>query len=205
MIKKEKNSTKLINIVKLVICTILILIISIFIRKTKITSVEELKLVISNAGDIGVLTYIGLFSILPTFFVPVTILAMAGGLAFGLVRASIYTFIASFINCTITYFVGKYIAYDLVNDLIRDKYKGIYEKLKIKSKGKEGFIFMAILRLLPLIPFTFLNYISGVVGYDYLIFITSSLVGIIPGIFAYVNIGSNLDSIGSKGFYKSRR
>ena len=113
--------------------------------------------------------------------------------------------IASFINCTITYFVGKYIAYDLVNDLIRDKYKDIYEKLKIKSKGKEGFIFMAILRLLPLIPFTILNYISGVVGYDYLIFITSSLVGIIPGIFAYVNIGSNLDSIGSKGFYKSRR
>ena len=32
---------------------------------------------------------------------------------------------------------------------------------------------------------------SGIVGYDYKIFITSTLVGIIPGMLCYVNIGAN--------------
>ena len=60
---------------------------------------------------------------------------------------------------------------------------------------------MMMLRFLPFIPYTFLNYMGGVVGYDYIIFITSTIVGIIPGVFIYVNIGANLDDIGSMKFY----
>ena len=51
---------------------------------------------------------------------------------------------------------------------------------------------MLILRLLPFIPYTLLNYLSGAVDYDYKIFIIATLIGIIPGMLCYINIGASL-------------
>ena len=160
-------------------------------------------MIIQNSGSLAPLIYIALFSILPTFFMPVTILAMAAGYVFGILPAGIYTFIAAFINSTLTYFLGKYVAYDFINDLANEKYPDVYNKLKEKSNGKEGFIFMLIVRLLPFVPYTLLNYMSGAVGFNYLVFISSSMLGILPGIFIYTNIGTNLSELGSKNFYIS--
>ena len=62
---------------------------------------------------------------------------------------------------------------------------------------------MVIVRLLPFVPYTLLNYMSGAVGFNYIVFISSSMLGILPGIFIYTNIGTNLSTIGSKDFYIS--
>ena len=194
---------KVLYIIKIVLFLVLLIVGIIFLRRNNISDLEELKRIILDSGNIAPLIYIGLFSILPTFFVPVTILAMAAGYVFGILPAAIYTFIGAFINSTITYFIGKYVAYDLINDIANEKYKDVYDKLKEKTRGQEGFIFMLIVRLLPFVPYTFLNYMSGVVGYNYFVFITSSMLGILPGIFIYSNIGTNIDELGSRNFYIS--
>lgn len=197
----NENYNKTLNIIKLVVFVSLIATISIFIKMHNIANIDDVKRIIVDAGSLGPLVYIILFTILPTLFVTVTILAIAAGFAFGFVSASIYTFIGAFFNCTLTYFVAKYFAYDFIKDIVCVKYNNIYEIIEKKTSGKEGFVFMMMLRLLPFIPYTFLNYMSGVVGYDYFIFITSTIVGIGPGVFIYVNIGANLDGIGSIRFY----
>ena len=171
------------------------------VHKNGFGNIENVKKTISDVGILGPLVYILMFSILPTFFITVTILAMAAGYVFGFPLGSLYTFIGAFINSTITYYVGKYIAHDFVLEIVSEKYSDLYEKLKVKSSGKEGFVFMMMLRLLPLIPFTLLNYMSGVVGYDYLIFISATMIGIIPGLLAYVNMGDSLGVVGSTRFY----
>lgn len=194
---------KVLYIIKIVLFLILLITGIIFLKRNNISDLEELKRIILSSGNIAPLIYIGLFSILPSFFVPVTILAMAAGYVFGMLPAATYTFVGAFINSTITYFIGKYVAYDLINDIANAKYKDVYDKLKEKTRGQEGFVFMLIVRLLPFVPYTFLNYMSGVVGYNYIIFITSSMLGILPGIFIYSNIGTNIDEPSSKGFYIS--
>lgn len=194
---------KVLYIIKIVLFLVFLIVGIIFLRRNNISDLEELKRIILGSGNIAPLIYIGLFSILPTFFVPVTILAMAAGYVFGILPAAIYTFIGAFINSTITYFIGKYVAYDLINDIADEKYKDVYDRLKEKTRGQEGFIFMLIVRLLPFVPYTFLNYMSGVVGYNYFVFISSSMLGILPGIFIYSNIGTNIDELGSRNFYIS--
>ena len=198
-----KKDKRIINILKISIFIIILLAGAIFLRYSGIENLQELEMIIQNSGNLAPLIYIALFSILPTFFMPVTILAMAAGYVFGILPAGIYTFIAAFINSTLTYFLGKYVAYDFINDLANEKYPDVYNKLKEKSNGKEGFVFMLIVRLLPFVPYTLLNYMSGAVGFNYLVFISSSMLGILPGIFIYTNIGTNLSELGSKNFYIS--
>lgn len=198
-----KKDKRIINILKISIFIIILLAGAIFLRYSGIENLQELEMIIQNSGSLAPLIYIALFSILPTFFMPVTILAMAAGYVFGILPAGIYTFIAAFINSTLTYFLGKYVAYDFINDLANEKYPDVYNKLKEKSNGKEGFIFMLIVRLLPFVPYTLLNYMSGAVGFSYPVFISSSMLGILPGIFIYTNIGTNLSELGSKNFYIS--
>lgn len=180
-----------IKIIKLIIAALAIIIISIVLKLSNVSSVGEIIELIRNSGRVGIIVYILLFSILPTFFMPVTILAISAGAVFGFWQASLWTFIGAFFNSTITYVISKYFAYDLINDYANRKYSNEYEKLKRNTKGKDGFILMMVLRLLPLVPYTLLNYISGVVGYDYKVFITSTLLGIIPGMLCYVNIGAS--------------
>ena len=198
-----KKDKQIINILKISIFIIILLVGAIFLRYLGIENVQEIEMIIKNSGNLAPLIYIALFSILPTFFMPVTILAMAAGYVFGILPAGIYTFIAAFINSTLTYFLGKYVAYDFINNLANEKYPDVYKKLKEKSNGKEGFIFMLIVRLLPFVPYTLLNYMSGAVGFSYPVFISSSMLGILPGIFIYTNIGTNLSELGSKNFYIS--
>lgn len=198
----EKNK-KIINIIKVALFLIALAIGFVLLRKSKINEVENLKKIILDSKEIAPIIYIGLFSFLPVFFCPVTILAMAAGYVFGMIPAAIYTCIGAFINSTITYSIGKYVAYGLINEVATKKYGEVYEQLKLKTHGKEGFIMMLIIRLLPFVPYTFLNYMSGAVGYDYITFITSSMLGILPGIFIYSNIGTNLTDIGSRDFYIS--
>lgn len=180
-----------IKIIKLILVIVAIIAISLVLKFSKVSSVSEIIDLIRNSGRIGIITYILLFTFLPTFFIPVTVLAIAAGAVFGFWQASLYTFIGAFLNSTLTYVISKYFAYDLINDYANSKYSTEYEKLKKNTKGKDGFILMLVLRLLPLAPYTLLNYISGVVGYDYKIFIVSTLLGIIPGMLCYVNIGAN--------------
>ena len=180
-----------IKIIKLALAVLAIIIISVVLKLNNVSSVSEIIELIRNSGGVGIIVYILLFAFLPTFFVPVTILAISAGAVFGFWPASLWTFIGAFFNSTLTYIISKYFAYDLINDYANSKYRVVYEKLKKNTKGKEGFILMIVLRLLPLVPYTFLNYLSGVVGYDYKIFITSTLLGIIPGMLCYVNIGAS--------------
>ncbi len=193
------NIDKKIRFIRLVVVSVMIILISIYIKINHIISLDDIINLIKSHGSIGIIIYVLLFSILPTFFVTVTILAIGAGAVFGLFYGSIYTFIGAFINSTITYFISKYLAFDLTNEIATKRYYNIYDKLKRTASGKDGFMFMLILRLLPLIPYTFLNYMSGVVGYNYKIFITSTLLGIIPGMLCYVNVGANsLDGLSPK-------
>lgn len=191
MKKDKKNKT-----IKLVIVAFLIITVAIVLRVNNLTTVNEIISIIRDKKEIAALVYIMLFTFLPIFFMPVTVLAIAAGAVFGFLAASFYTFVGVFFNASLTYLISKHFAYDIINDFLDEKYKVEYEKLKKNTKGRDGFVLNLVLRLLPIAPFTLFNYLCGAAGYDYKIFILSTLLGILPGMFCYVNIGaSSIDGL----------
>ena len=89
---------------------------------------QQLQSFISRCGSWAVLAYIGLFSLLPAFFFPVAVLALAGGLLFGLWWGSIYTFVGAMMNCTLMFLLSRYVGREKVELLLQSRLSTFWQK-----------------------------------------------------------------------------
>ena len=55
---------------------------------------------------------------------------------------------------------------------------------------RHGFLFVMLMRLIPILPWEVQNYAAGLTGISPLTFLLATGLGIIPGIFAHAFIGS---------------
>lgn len=144
------------------------------------------------------LIYIVLFTIVPLTLFPDSILAIAGGMIFGLVNGTIYTMIGAVCGGSLSFYLSRTFGQTLLKFLL-----GKHSKLSIeKFKGK-GFLFILFLRLIPLIPFDIISYSAGLSEIKYKGFILATVFGIIPGVLVFTNIGDKSIDIGSDAFYVS--
>ena len=56
-------------------------------------------------------------------------------------------------------------------------------------------------RLIPAVPYNLINYAFGLTGMNYPAYILASALGIIPGTFAFINIGDKAMDIASPSFW----
>lgn len=196
MKSKQKNLEKLIKI----ILTIFIVVASFFV--IKYLPLERVRAIIKSGGAFAPLIYILLFSILPIFFFPVPILALAGGLAFGVWKGSFYTIIGASINCILMYLIAKYIGKEQV-DRYLDKHLSEDVKKRIASKETDIGFYLFVLRLTPIIPYNLINYMSGLLDIELKKYIIISILGIMPGTAVYLNMGDKAINYKSKEFVLS--
>ena len=133
--------------------------------------------------------YIGLFTLLPAFFFPVAALALAGGLLFGLVRGSIYTFVGALLNCTLMFLLARYVGREKIRALVRKKLPQPWRRRLEGLGGREGALLLVILRLIPAVPYNLINYAFGLTEMKLSVYLIFSSIGIIPGTLAFINIG----------------
>lgn len=133
--------------------------------------------------------YIGLFTLLPAFFFPVAVLALAGGLLFGLVRGSIYTFVGALLNCALMFLLARYVGREKIRALVRKKLPQPWQRRLEGLGGREGALLLVILRLIPAVPYNLINYAFGLTEMKLSTYLIFSAIGIIPGTLAFINIG----------------
>jgi uncharacterized membrane protein YdjX (TVP38/TMEM64 family) len=133
--------------------------------------------------------YIGLFTLLPAFFFPVAVLALAGGLLFGLVRGSIYTFVGALLNCALMFLLARYVGRERIRALVRKKLPQLWQRRLEGLGGREGALLLVILRLIPAVPYNLINYAFGLTEMKLSVYLIFSAIGIIPGTLAFINIG----------------
>lgn len=166
-----------------------------------LVSPEELRGVLTHLGDWAVLGYIGLFAVLPSFFFPVAVLALAGGLLFGLLWGTVYTLIGAVLNCTLMFFMAKYLGRARIEAMIQKRLSPQCQERLKNLNGRTGFLLLILLRLIPAVPYNLINYAFGLSGMGYQTYITASVIGIIPGTLAFINIGDKAPDPGSPDFW----
>ncbi|GAA0861515.1 TVP38/TMEM64 family protein [Paraclostridium tenue] len=191
---------KISKIIKILISIILIIIIgSIMYKLLKMNiNSKDIQSYVSSFGKLAPLVYIIMFALVPLTLFPDSVLAIGGGLIFGLAKGYIYTLIGALIGASLSFYISRKLGRNFVKKLTKEKLDGIESMINSK-----GFFFVLMLRLIPLFPFDIISYGAGLTSIKYKDFLFATIIGTIPGILVFTNIGAQSVNIGSNGFYMS--
>ena len=195
-IRKEGAATK-----KTVTVILLLILAGAGIYLGTVISPEALEECLLRWNRWAPIAYIGLFTVLPAFFFPVAVLALAGGLLFGLWWGSLYTFIGAMLNCTVMFFLARYAGRSRVEALIEKKLSPQWQQRIQNLNSSGGFLLLVILRLIPAVPYNLINYAFGLTAMPWRTYIIGSAIGIIPGTLAFINIGDKAMDVTSPDFW----
>lgn len=156
---------------------------------------EGIEAAVRSSGPLAPVVFLLFYAIGPTFFFPSWILTVVGGLCFGMKWGFILTLIGATIGGTIAFFVARYLGRDFVERFLKGRYRKLDDQV-----AYHGFEVIFFLRLIPLVPFDVLDYIAGVSKIHWRSYILGTFLGIMPGAFVYVYMGTTLSDIMSWQF-----
>lgn len=162
------------------------------------SKVEEIRTLVLSFGIYAPLVFIVLFALAPLVFFPDGILALAGGLIFGFYMGSLYILLGALCGGTLSFYIARVYGKWLHKKLAHEKWVSFNKNIK-----KHGFITIFLLRLVPLVPFNIISYSAGFSHIAYRDFFFATLLGMIPGVLIYANIGAHALAFGSVQFYLS--
>jgi len=118
------------------------------------------------------------------------VLTILGGFLFGWAVGGVITVIAATLGAVIIFLAAR----TSLGDTLASKAGPWMEKLSGGFR-KDAFNYMLFLRLVPVFPFWLVNIAPAIAGVGLGTYTIATLIGIIPGTFAFSLAGSGLDSI----------
>lgn len=128
-----------------------------------------------------------LYIVLSLSFIPRAVLSLAAGMIFGLFPGFLIIWLASTLSAILAYSVARYAALDWVEKRIKGQLANI--RLGIQEKGWQ---FVALARLVPILPFTPLNYALGLTAINFFQYSLVTMVGVIPISIYYAYLGETV-------------
>lgn len=140
--------------------------------------------------------YMGIYIVAVVAFMPGSVITLVGGGLFGYVLGTIYVSIASTIAAGIAFLIARYVAADWVEKKASGKLDTIKSGIE-----EEGARFVAFTRLVPIFPYTLLNYMFGLTKINFWTYFFVTWLCMLPGTFAYVYAGyaTKVAAAGSAG------
>ncbi|MDQ0887798.1 putative membrane protein YdjX (TVP38/TMEM64 family) [Paenibacillus sp. V4I9] len=157
-----------------------------FNHKVLHLSPEGIRTWILTFGGAAPVLFIFIYAVRPLILFPASVLSLTGGLAFGPVWGTVYTIVGATIGAVLSFWLARFLGNKLVSTRSKEKWGKLEKQLQQK-----GFIYILLLRLIPIFPFDLISYGAGVAKVNFSSFLFGTLLGIIPGTFAYSFLGSS--------------
>jgi len=142
---------------------------------------------VGKMGVAGIFIFIGVYIVATVLLAPGSILTIGAGFAFGLWKGFLAVSAGSTLGAGLSFLVARFIARDRVEAIAQrnEKFRNIDSAI-----GKQGAKLIFLLRLSPVIPFNLSNYFYGLTGVRFWPYVLASWIGMMPGTFLYVYIGT---------------
>ena len=173
---------KTLKLFVLVLLVILVVLMAYYYQEDLHPSV--LRNTIAGYGLWAPVVFILIYIVGTVLFLPGTILTITGGLIFGPLLGTVYNLIGATVGASLAFVLGRYLARDWVAASA-----GSLVRLVIRGIDKQGWRFIAMLRLTPVIPFNLLNYAFGVTEIRLSHYVIASAIFMLPGTIAYTYLG----------------
>lgn len=160
-------------------------------------SVERLTSWVGQLGWLAPLVFIACYAVATVFFLPGLLFTLAGGALFGPVYGTVYNLVGATLGATLAFLTARYGASEWVTQHTGSRLRQLVEGVE-----KEGWRFVAFVRLVPLFPFNLLNYALGLTKLRLSHYILTTFFFMAPAGAAYTYLGYAGREVasGEKGF-----
>lgn len=153
---------------------------------------ERLQEMVERAGWAGVLVFVLGYAVLVLVPTPASVLTILAGVLFGVWWGTLLAWAGALLGALGGFLVGRGLGRSAVDTLMRGRLQQADRVL-----ADHGLVAVLTVRLVPVLPFTALNYAMGLLGVRGRDYAMGTAVGIVPGALAYAAVGaSGADPLG---------
>lgn len=142
---------------------------------------------IQELGAVGLVVYAVAYAVATVLLLPGSLLTLAAGAAFGLLSGFASVLVGASVGAALSFLVSRHLARRRVEEWIRSRPR--FSAVD-RAVAREGWKIVFLTRLSPIFPFNFQNYAYGLTRIPFWHYAISSAIGIIPGTFLYVYLGT---------------
>ncbi len=147
---------------------------------------EKYRALIDQMGPWAPLVAVGAMVVVSFLPLPAETIAVANGAAFGRLEGFVLTWIGAMIAAALAFCLARLLGRPIVNRLLPQKTLARFEK----QVNQRGAVFLLLVRMIPFVPYTVVNYGSGLSPVRFRTYLWTSAVGMAPPIFAFVSVGA---------------
>ena len=145
----------------------------------------EVRSLADGLGPWAAPAYIAAYAVACLLPVPKGVMSLAGGAIFGVLVGLPLVIVGSVTGSVLTFalsrWLGRHHSRRLIENRLPVRLRALDERL-----GRSGFFPLLVARLVPVIPYTAVNYGLGLTSMSYRPFIAATALGILPNSTAYV-------------------
>jgi uncharacterized membrane protein YdjX (TVP38/TMEM64 family) len=146
---------------------------------------EQLRAGVAALGPAGPAAFILLYAGVTLVPVPKNVLTAAAGLLFGLGKGALIVLLAAVLGALGAFGLGRALGRDAVERLTGARVARVDALL-----SRHGLLAILGVRLVPVLPFTAINYAAELTAVRLRDYLIGTALGIIPGTIAYVALGA---------------
>ena len=158
-------------------------------------SEKQTEQAIEDAGALAPVLFVAGYAALTVVMFPGIIPAAASGAVFGVLAGTLLSLVGATLGAIAAFLLGRRLGRKDVERIAGKRMRRIDQWI-----GRRGFLAVLYARLIPIVPFNVLNYVSGVTSVGTRDYSLATLIGMVPGTFLHVALGSTLDDPTSPEF-----
>jgi uncharacterized membrane protein YdjX (TVP38/TMEM64 family) len=127
---------------------------------------------------------------------PKSVFTLAAGAVFGLAEGLIVVVVGACTGAVLAFYLARALGRDGLHRLTGFRGHQLDAQL-----AQRGFLTVLVARLIPVVPFTVVNYVAGVTALRLRVFLAATALGMLPATTAYVALGAYGSEPGSWPFW----
>ena len=147
--------------------------------------VDAVQEAVASTGAWGPLVYVALHVVLTLVPVSKNLLAGIAGALFGLAGGIVLSWVGSMVAAVVTFAIARRLGREAVASLTGPRIGRVEDIMR-----HQGLVAVLVARLTP-IPFTIVNYGSGVSAVSWRDYVVGTAVGVLPGSVGYAALGAS--------------
>lgn len=172
------------SVLRIILLLILLFGIALAVVYRDVLNPHSLEQWVEQFGVMGPVVFMLIYIAATVFFLPGSVITLVGGAMFGPVWGTLYNLTGATLGAVLAFLIARYLTAEQVERSSAGKLKQLKSGVE-----KEGWRFVAFVRLVPLIPFNLLNYALGITEIRLVHYSIATGLFMLPGAFAYTYLG----------------